>query len=187
IEFQRTGVIVYLTHRLRGGIGSLPRYLGFMRDVQALQKNFVFGAPGAEAQLEANTQAFFNDMVNREGFIASFGFMTNAQYVDHFIASAAVPFSQAERDALVDGLNNQTETRATVLRKIVENPAFKEAEFNRAFVLMEYFGYLRRDPEFAGFNFWLNKLNSFNGNFINAEMVKAFISSTEYRSRFGNP
>ena len=187
IEFQRTGVIVYLTHRLTGGIGSLPRYLGFMRDVQALQKNFVFGAPGAEAQLEANTQAFFNDMVNREGFIASFGFMTNAQYVDHFIASAAVPFSQAERDALINGLDNQTETRATVLRKIVENPAFKEAEFNRTFVLMEYFGYLRRDPEFEGFNFWLNKLNSFNGNFIHAEMVKAFISSTEYRSRFGNP
>ena len=50
---------------------------------------------------------------------------------------------------------------------------------------MEYFGYLRRDPDAAGFNFWFNKLNSFNGNFVDAGMVKAFLSSTEYRQRFG--
>ena len=50
---------------------------------------------------------------------------------------------------------------------------------------MEYFGYLRRDPDTAGFNFWLNKLNAFGGNFIAAEMVKAFITSNEYRQRFG--
>jgi hypothetical protein len=50
---------------------------------------------------------------------------------------------------------------------------------------MEYFGYLRRNPDTAGFNFWREKLNSFAGNFINAEMVKAFISSAEYRQRFG--
>ncbi len=55
-------------------------------------------------------------------------------------------------------------------------------EFNAAFVTMEYFGYLRRDPDTAGFNFWLNKLNSFNGNFQNAEMVKAFISSANTAS-----
>lgn len=187
IEFQRTGITAYLTELLARTGGSLPRYLDYMRDVQALQKDFIFGAPGADAQLEANTQAFFNDVVNREEFVASFGFMTNSQYVDRLISITSVPFSQAERDALVNGLNNQTETRATVLRKVTENPAFRQAEFNKAFVLMEYFGYLRRDPGFEGFNFWLNKLNSFNGNFINAEMVKAFITSTEYRSRFGTP
>jgi len=58
-------------------------------------------------------------------------------------------------------------------------------------VLMQYFGYLRRNPneapdaDYTGFNFWLSKLNQFNGNFVNAEMVKAFINSSEYRSRFG--
>jgi hypothetical protein len=81
----------------------------------------------------------------------------------------------------------------TVLRKIVENPAFKQAEFNRAFVLMEYLGYLRRNPDDApdnnlsGFNFWLNKLNSFDGDFHKSDMVKAFIKSTAYRGRFGPP
>jgi hypothetical protein len=50
---------------------------------------------------------------------------------------------------------------------------------------MEYFGYLRRDPDALGYDFWLGKLNQFNGDFIRAEMVKAFISSIEYRQRFG--
>jgi hypothetical protein len=55
---------------------------------------------------------------------------------------------------------------------------------------MQYFGYLRRDPnsgpdtDFAGYNFWLTKLNSFNGDYIKAEMVKAFLTSLEYRQRF---
>ena len=78
-----------------------------------------------------------------------------------------------------------TETRATVLRKIAEAEELRSREFNAAFVTMEYFGYLRRDPDTAGFNFWLNKLNSFNGDFVGSEMVKAFITSTEYRQRFG--
>ncbi len=95
------------------------------------------------------------------------------------------PAATVFRDALVAGLNGATETRATVLRKIAEAEELQTREFNAAFVTMEYFGYLRRDPDTAGFNFWLNKLNAFNGNFINAEMVKAFITSNEYRQRFG--
>jgi hypothetical protein len=81
--------------------------------------------------------------------------------------------------------------RAQVLRSVAEDADLKNAEFNKAFVLMQYFGYLRRNPDdapdhdFSGDSFWLNKLNSFNGDYINAEMVKAFISSDEYRHRFG--
>jgi len=68
---------------------------------------------------------------------------------------------------------------------------FRQQERNGAFVLMEYFGYLRRDPNAApdsdlgGYNFWLNKLNQFGGNYLDAEMVRAFIISLEYRQRFG--
>ena len=95
------------------------------------------------------------------------------------------PAATAFRDALVAGLTAATETRATVLRKIAETDEMQTREFNAAFVAMEYFGYLRRDPDTAGYNFWLTKLNAFNGNFVNAEMVKAFITSSEYRQRFG--
>ncbi|PYS33516.1 MAG: hypothetical protein DMF75_09185, partial [Acidobacteria bacterium] len=83
-----------------------------------------------------------------------------------------------------------TKTRAEGLRAVVENPIFSQRQFNRAFVYMQYIGYLRRNPnaapdtDFAGYNFWLKKLNDFNGNFVAAEMVKAFINSIEYRQRF---
>ncbi|PYS67521.1 MAG: hypothetical protein DMF73_19165, partial [Acidobacteria bacterium] len=81
--------------------------------------------------------------------------------------------------------------RAQALRQVAENQNLATAEFNRAFVLMQFFGYLRRNPndlpdsDYTGYEFWLNKLNQFNGNYNAAEMVKAFIVSTEYRQRFG--
>ena len=80
--------------------------------------------------------------------------------------------------------------RASVLRSVAEDSDLTNAEKNKAFVLMQYFGYLRRNPydppdtDFDGYNFWLKKLNEFNGNFVNADMVKAFIISAEYRQRF---
>jgi len=82
-------------------------------------------------------------------------------------------------------------SRAQVLRSVAEDPNLVNAEFNRSFVLMQYFGYLRRNPndaqdsDYTGYDFWLNKMNQFNGSYINAEMVKAFIISIEYRQRFG--
>ncbi|HSQ24156.1 MAG TPA: CHRD domain-containing protein, partial [Pyrinomonadaceae bacterium] len=98
---------------------------------------------------------------------------------------AQLPRNLLIRDMLVTRLDDGTITRAQALRLIAESEFLKQNEFNRAFVLMEYFGYLRRDPDTAGYNFWLTKLNQFNGNYINAEMVKAFLSSIEYRQRFG--
>jgi hypothetical protein len=76
------------------------------------------------------------------------------------------------------------------LRRVAENSALAQQEFKLAFVLMQYFGYLRRDankgPEtdFSGYNFWLNKLNTFGGDFRKAEMVKAFPVSSEHQHRF---
>ena len=79
------------------------------------------------------------------------------------------------------------------MRSVADDADLAQSEFNKAFVLMQYFGYLRRNPNdepdlnFGGYDFWLNKLNQFNGNLVQAEMVKAFISSGEYRRRFGQP
>jgi uncharacterized protein (TIGR03118 family) len=358
IEFQNTGMLAFLTHK--ASFGNLPSNFSaavpvlfgqFEKDIQALQKDFVFGAVGADAQLEANKQAYFNEFVTRPQFLSTYpSTLTNAQYVDALLTNAGIdpanqklfvvsltnsqevppttptlsgggarpassgtarfrfnsaqtamtftatinnidvngsqtadtndnltnahvhagasvapgvngpvvwgffgapfndnnpndasntpftsgvggtfsgkwdapegngttladqlsnlrqgrayinfhttqfgggeirgnfPAETAFRDSLVAGLNGATETRATVLRKIAESEEFSANETNRAFVLMEYFGYLRRDPDVAGYNFWLNKLNAFNGSFVNAEMVKAFINSSEYRQRFG--
>ena len=80
-----------------------------------------------------------------------------------------------------------------MVRDVAEHQNLAKAELNRAFVLMQFFGYLRRNPDdapdtdYTGYDFWLAKLNQFNGDYIAAEMVKAFINSTEYRRRFGTP
>ena len=145
----------------------------------------MFGQPGAEAILEANKVAYYNDYVTRPEFLNTYGGVSDQAYVNTLISNTGVAFTQVERDTFLNGLANHSETRATVLRKISEKATFRAAEFNSMFVLMEYFGFLRRNPDTAGFNFWLNKLNSFNGNYLDAEMVKAFIESNEYRQRFG--
>jgi len=353
IEFQKTGVEAYLTHRAAFGPSAfsgipVPVFYGtFERDTQALGKDYVVGQAGADAQLEANTVAFFNEFVTRPQFVDKYpSTLTNDQYVDNLLVSAGLspsnfivnltnsqevpptnptttggarrpasfgtatfnmntaqtqmtftatvsnidftgsqssdtndnlvaahihagptvapgvngpvvwgffgspfndttppdvvnspgpgvggtisgkwdapegngttfaaqlanlkdgrayinfhttqfgggeirgnfPVMQSFRDSLVAGLNAATDTRATVLRKVAEYAFLRDREVNNAFVTMEYFGYLRRDPDVSGFNFWLRKLNEFNGNAFNADMIKAFITSSEYRQRFG--
>jgi len=124
--------------------------------------------------------------------------MTPAQFVDKLNQNAGNVLSTSDRAtaiALFGGATDTTNTtaRAQALRQLAENQNLVTAEFNRAFVLMQFFGYLRRNPndlpdaDYTGYDFWLTKLNQFNGNYNAAEMVKAFIVSTEYRSRFGPP
>jgi hypothetical protein len=81
--------------------------------------------------------------------------------------------------------------RARVLLRVTRAQDVAGEVHRRSFVQMQYIGYLRRnandlpDTSFDGFDFWLQKLDQFNGNFIEAEMVKAFVESGEYRARFG--
>jgi hypothetical protein len=118
------------------------------------------------------------------------------QFVDALNQNAGNILSASERTTVINlfgGAANSgnVTARAQALRMVAEDQDLYNAEFNRAFVLAEYFGYLRRNPneapdgDYTGYDFWLTKLNQFNGNYINAEMVKAFLSSIEYRQRFG--
>jgi len=188
IEFLETGFFVYRLHK--ASFGSLPRFTPFLRDTQEIGKDVIVGAAGWEAHLEANKQAFFERWVSRSAFTTLYEGKTNSDYVNTLFDNAGV-VDLAARDSMVTGLQAGTETRSSVLRKLTENQSFSQKESNSAFVLMQYFGYLRRNPDdvpdnnLDGFNFWLNKLNQHNGNFITAEMVKAFILSIEYRQRFG--
>jgi len=198
IEFQETGYLVYRVYK--ASFGNLPgkpvpvTYQQLMTDTQRIGRNVIVTAGNWQAQLETNKQAFFTGWVQRGDFLARFPLsMSPANFVDTLNGNTGNLLSTAERDVLVNQLtaNNTTQGRASVVRQVSENAAFTSAEFNRAFVLMQYFGYLRRNPDdapdtdFTGWQFWLTKLNKFDGNFINAEMVKAFILSAEYRQRFG--
>jgi hypothetical protein len=122
--------------------------------------------------------------------------MTPAEFVDKLNQNTGNVLSSGERSTVINlfsGASNTTNTtaRAQAVRQLAEDQDLQNAEFNRAFVLMQYLGYLRRNPDdpqdtdHSGYDFWLTKLNQFNGNYINAEMVKAFITSIEYRGRFG--
>jgi hypothetical protein len=183
IEFQRTGYLVYKLYL--ASFGRVPTLAEFQADMKTIGAGVVVGEPRWEQKLAANRDAFLADWANHPAFAARYGGMTNAQYVDALLANAGLTLKASEREALISGLNAGTLSRADVLRQIVENEQFSQREFNRAFVVMQYFGYLRRDPDASGLNFWLSKLNQFKGNYIQAEMVKAFISSVEYRRRFG--
>jgi hypothetical protein len=132
----------------------------------------------------------------RADFLAAYpNSLTGDQFVTQLDSHAGGVLSVAEKASLVNllgGTPADITKRASVLRSVAEDSNLINAEKNRAFVLMQYFGYLRRNPNdppeiglnFDGYNFWLGKLNEFNGNFVNADMVKAFIISTEYRQRF---
>lgn len=182
IEFQETGYFV--ARYFKATFNRRPRYAEFLPNAQVLGQNVVVNMDGWERQLEDNKKLFASGWTTSPQFKERYDAKTNEQYVDELIANTEAAFSQTERDALVNGLNALTETRAGALRKIVENGNFYRREFNPAFVQIQYFGYLRRDPDDEGFKFWLGKLNQFNGNFVNAEMVKAFLNSQEYRARF---
>jgi hypothetical protein len=197
IEFRQTGFLVYRLYKTSLPASAarprgLPRFTEFINDSRTIGNGVIVGTdPNWQATLEANTVAFINNFVTRSEFQAQYpASLTAAQYVDNLNTLAGGALSTSERNALVDGLSGGQETRATVLRKVAEDQDFVNAEFNRAFVLMQYFGYLRRNPDdapdlnFSGYDFWLAKLNQFGGDFRAAEMVKAFITSGEYKERF---
>ena len=198
IEFQETGYLVYRIYK--SAFGNLPNapvpvaFTPFLRDTQQIGQGVQVGIGDWQNQLEANKQAFTLAYVQRPEFLVAFpNAMTAADFVDKMNTNAGGVLSAGERTNLINLLGltpSDLSRRAAVLRAVAEDPDLKVAEFNKAFVLMQYFGYLRRSPndfpdaDYSGFNFWLTKLNQFNGNFQNAEMVKAFIDSIEYRQRF---
>src|SRR6185295_3007524 len=136
-------------------------------------------------------------------FVAKYGGLNDTRYVDELFNTTGITPTAAEKQALVDGLTGGTETRASVLRKVVDGTvvisesdvqfmtpyghAFINQENRRMFVFMEYAAYLRRNPDTDGFLNWLGKLNLYNGDPFAAEMVRSFILSPEYRNRFGQP
>jgi len=129
-------------------------------------------------------QSLVNEFVTRPAFKSTYDQLGSVAYVDALFANAGVVPTPEERAALVIGLLTARETRATVLLKVAENQPFAQKEYNSAFVLMQYFGYLRRDPDLGGFLFWLDVLNNKEPNNYRG-MVCAFITSREYQLRFG--
>jgi Tol biopolymer transport system component len=188
IEFQETGFFAFRFNLLNPDNVNDAGFLTIVREMQEIGDGVIVGRAGWRQLLDANKLAFVQRYYDDDRLALSFG-RTDAEYVDllfqyvNFYSGITLP--PVKRDALVAGLENGVETRPEVFIEVADDEQFKAALFNQVFVLMEYYGYLRRDPDAPGYNFWLEKLNRFQGNYIDAEMVKAFLSSIEYRGRFG--
>ena len=140
--------------------------------------------------LEAARAAFADAFVQRAEFVQKYITATSAaNFTDALIQSMQQTSGadlSGQRGALIERYNsgaNLNQSRSLALREAIENESFKQAEYNKSFVLMEYFGYLKRDPDPGGYDFWLNVLdNREPGNYRG--MVCSFITSTEYQKRF---
>ena len=211
IEFQGTGYLVERLYKAAYGdlLGSstypvahqLPvpivRFSEFLPDTQQIGRGVIVGQVNWEQQLEDNKNAFVAAFAQRGRFTTAFpSSLTPAQFVDKLFQNAGVSPTTADRNTAINEFGGAADTsnlaaRGRSLRDVAENATFNQQEFNHAFVLMQYFGYLRRnvndapDGDFTGYDFWLTKLQQFNGDYIAAEMVKAFLTSIEYRKRFG--
>ncbi len=200
VEFQQTGYLVYRTYQAAFGDlpgASVPIRLGeFKPDAAEIGNGVIVNQSGWDTVLENNKQAFAAEFVQRPRFASVYPTsMTPSEFVDKLLTNAGVRAGDTDRAAAISEFGSATTTadvraRGRALRRVAENSTLAQQEFTQAFVLMEYFGYLRRDAnsrpdtDFSGYNFWLDKLNAFGGNYQNAEMVKAFLVSGEYRGRF---
>jgi hypothetical protein len=200
-EFQYTGSYVYRIYK--GSLGRWPvKATEFDPDQITVATGIIANGQLYAQQINTNKQNFAAQFVTRPAFTAIYGNLNNTQYVDKLSETTGVPLTTGERNELIGELNANPNARGAVLYKIVDGihvisegnqqfmtrygQEFYKKEFNAAFVFMQYLGYLQRDPDLAGYQHWLGKL-IFYGNYIDAEMVRSFIISPEYLSRFGAP
>ncbi|HKR02554.1 MAG TPA: S8 family serine peptidase [Pyrinomonadaceae bacterium] len=172
-EFQSRGYFVYRFYP--AALGRVPRYSEFMPDIAR-----VSGFLSAE-QLEANRTAFVNEFMNRQEFKTRYDSLTDpAAYVNALLNTAGISLSN--RQQLIDDLGAGKRTRGQVLRLIAESVEVYQKFYNEAFVVMQYFGYLRRDPDVLYLE-WIRIMNETGGDYRG--MISGFVNSAEYRQRFG--
>ncbi|MDQ2855569.1 MAG: DUF4214 domain-containing protein, partial [Acidobacteriota bacterium] len=180
-EFQVTGSYIYGLYK--GALGRRPGYDEYSSDRQQVV---------AGANLETRKQAFAEAFVRRTDFIQKYQANSSAEsFVDAMVLtlrqSSGVDLG-SQRDSLIGRYNsgaNLEQSRSFVVRDLTESASFRQAEYNSAFVLSEYFSYLHRNPDADGYAFWVNVLN--NGDAGNYRgMVCAFITSAEYQRRFSS-
>jgi hypothetical protein len=191
MEFQETGYYVYRFYK--ASFERQPSFAEFMADHTQV---------GGGANLEARKQAFADQWVQRPTFVAAYPItMSNTEFVNKVFDNAGLTASlydpQRQQEILA---MNAGRSRVLVLRDVIEIADFKNipdpndprypevkqiSQYNPAFVLMQYFGYLRRNVDSAGYAFWLDIVNNREPNNYRA-MVCAFITSTEYQLRFGS-
>jgi hypothetical protein len=141
----------------------------------------IVGGPQSPEQEVLSKASYTEAWTQRAEFKNRYDPLSNSGYVNALEVNAEIVVTN--KAALITALDNGQMSRGEVLRNIVESQAVANHFFNPAFVTMQYFGYLRRDPDTIGFQNWVNTLNADPSNF--RHMIFGFLFSTEYRQRFG--
>lgn len=184
VEFPDTSFFVY--RLCKASYGRMPRRAEFMSAMTLLGRGVFIGAPGWNEQLEKNRQSLLVDWMNSGEFKQLHEGKSNAEFVAALLENSGAGLNSRQRDVLVENLDAKNHSRQTALLRIVEDKNFYKREYRNAYVLMHFFGYLRRNPDDApdfdlkGFNFWRDRLNSW-GDYRTISM--AFLESDEYRNR----
>lgn len=169
-EFQVRRYFVYRFYST--SFKRVPLYAEFIPDARR-----VSGFQTAD-QLETSKVAFMNDFVARPEFKNKYDALSNTDYVNTLISTAGVTLGNSAQ--LITELNNGTKTRAQVLRVISESSEVYNKFYNEAFVVMQYHGYLRRDPDILYLD-WIKTMDQ-TGDY--RTMINGFMNSAEYRNRF---
>jgi hypothetical protein len=192
IEYQETGFYAIRAQRVafgrRSDNASRMGYRELIAHQRSVAEGVIVGQAGYEQLLAQNKLSYASTIVARADFASHFPQATADSYVDTLFATAGVTPTPTERQEAVNAYNGAgggAAGRAAGLRSVSDSGSVRNAELRAAFVLLQYHGYMRRDPDDVGYGFWLGKLNDFGGNYVAAEMVKAFITSDEYQKRFG--
>jgi len=172
LEFQGRGYWAYRWYD--AALGRRPLYAEFIPDMVK-----VGGSLSPQQEIDAKNQ-YTNDFVQKTEFKNLYDALNNSQFLDKLEQTAGVTL--ANKADLLNALNGGTQTRAQVVRTVIESQPIFDKFFNRGFVTMQYFGYLRRDPDTIGFKNWVDTLNADPNNF--RHMIFGFVYSTEYRTRF---
>jgi hypothetical protein len=172
-EFQSRGYFIY---RFYSTLGRIPRYDEFLPE---LAKVSGFLSP---SQLEINKGAFLEGFMAAPEFQDKYGSLTDAVgYVDALLRTTGL-LNHPTRETWINALSEGKMTRAEVLRGLVESSEANIKFYTEAFVVMQYFGYLRRDPD-INYLEWIKTMEQMNGDY--RTMINGFVNSAEYRQRFG--
>jgi hypothetical protein len=180
-EFQASSAYVYRVYK--AALGQPPAFAQFEPD-----RARVIGGSNLDQDKTAFALAFVQRDVFRQTYPQS---QTAAQFVDALLTSVSENSGvdlNSRRNALIALYDGSENGRAAIVRLLADSAAFIDAEYNRSFVLTQYFGYLRRDPDQGGFDFWLNQVNRYplRDTRVQHAMVCSFITSSEYQQRFSS-
>lgn len=182
--WSQTGYRMHLA-----SFGKLPLYSEFMSDMKQIGRGALINSENEQTTIESNMNGFADDWVSRAKFRDIYQSMTNERFVDKLSANAGIILPPDERASLIDKLGSGAMTRAQALLAIVNNPVFKEREENRSFVLLHYFGFLRRNPgdppdkDMEGFTYWISELEKTGDR---ERLPRAFTESIEYKTKNGS-